>query len=95
MPKKFELPPVLRKELKTALMPTVAALRRLADYSLEPSLDRRMQSLGERKEFLSKEEHAELMALVTFAERRTLEKLQAEVALQRLHELLPELVNGK
>ena len=95
MSKKPELPAALKKELKTVLTPTVAALRRVADYELEPSLDRRMLSLGERKEFQGKEEHDELMALVTFAERRALEKLQAEVALERLHELLPELVNGK
>jgi hypothetical protein len=95
MSKKPELPPAVKKQLKTVLLPAVAALRRLADYELKPSLDRRMQRLSERKEFLGKDEHAELLALVTFAERRTLEKLQAEVALQRLHELLPELVRGK
>jgi hypothetical protein len=95
MPKKSSLPPEIKKELKTALSPTVAALKRLAEFELEPSIDRRMQRLGERKEFLGKEEHAELMALVTFAQRRTIEKLEAEVALKRLRELLPELVNRK
>lgn len=95
MSKKSILPPEIKKELKTALSPTVAALRRLAEYELEPSINRRMQKLGERKEFLGKEEHAELMALVTFAERRTIEKLEAEVALKRLRELMPELVNGR
>ncbi len=95
MSKKPVLPPEIKKELKTALSPTVAALRRLAEYELEPSIDRRIQRLGEQKEFLGKEEHAELMALVTFAERRTIEKLEAEVALKRLRELIPDLVNRK
>ena len=94
MSKKPVLPPEIKK-LKTALSPTVAALRRLAEYELEPSIDRRMQRLGERKEFLGKEEHAELLALVTFAERRTIEKLEAEVALKRLRELMPELVHRR
>jgi len=35
----------------------VRALRPVADSELEPALDRRMQDLGERKEFLSPDEH--------------------------------------
>jgi len=47
MSKKPVLPPEIKKELKTALSPTVAALQRLAAYELEPSINRRMQRLGE------------------------------------------------
>jgi hypothetical protein len=50
-----------------------------------------MLARGERKEFLTPAEHAELMAWVTFTQQRTIEKLQAELALQRLLEAFPEL----
>ncbi len=63
----------------------------MADYELAPALDRRMQDLGERKEFLDAREHGELMALVTFARQRTLEKLEAELALRRIQEIFPDL----
>jgi hypothetical protein len=46
--------------------------------------------LGERKEFLTPAEHAELMALASFAQRRTIEKLEAELALRQLDAILPE-----
>jgi hypothetical protein len=45
--------------------------------------------LGERKEYLSLAEHEELLALVDFAQQRTIEKLEARVALDRLHTALP------
>jgi hypothetical protein len=48
-----------------------------------------MRQLGERKEFLSPEEHEELLALVDFAHQRTLEKLEAKAALDRLRTTLP------
>ena len=70
------------------------ALRRISEYVLEASLDERMLDLGERKEFLSEAEHAELVALLAFTEKRTLEKLEAEVALKRLESVYPELVNA-
>lgn len=54
-----------------------------------------MHDLGERKEFLGKEEHEELLALVAFSQRRSIEKLEAQVALKRLIELLPEVAAGK
>jgi hypothetical protein len=54
-----------------------------------------MRELGERKEFLGKDEHDELLALVTFTQRRSIEKLEAEVALKRLKELLPSVAAGK
>ena len=50
-----------------------------------------MLELGERKEFLDATEYAELMALVSFAQQRTLEKLEAEVALKRLESVYPDL----
>lgn len=67
------------------------ALRRIAQYRLDPVLDKRMLELGERKEFLNADEHAELMAFVAFTEQRTHEKLEAEIALQRLESAYPEL----
>ena len=70
------------------------ALRPVADYQLEPALDRRLRDLGERKEFLSPEEHAELIDLVAFSRRRSIEKLGARLALRRLNEIAPEVVAG-
>lgn len=70
------------------------ALRRIARYTLDPILDKRMLELGERKEFLDAAENAELLAFVAFAEDRTIEKLEAEVALQRLISVYPELGNN-
>ena len=49
---------------------------------LPAALDRRMQELGERKDYLDAVEHEELLALATFTNERTLEKLQAELALR-------------
>jgi hypothetical protein len=65
----------------------------MADYELEPSLHRRMQVLGERKEFLSQGEHEELLALVDFAHKRTIEKLEAQAALDRLRAALPGVLS--
>jgi len=70
------------------------ALRPVADYQLEPTLDRRLRDLGERKEFLSPEEHAELIDLVAFSRRRSIEKLGAVLTLRRLNEIAPEVVAG-
>ncbi len=81
-------------KLHTALRSCWRALRRLADYQLDPSLDQRLQELGERKEFLSAEEHAELMALINFTQKRSIEKLEAEVALERLREFFPDVVDA-
>lgn len=79
-------------EFESALARSVKALRGLAEYELEPNLQRRMQDLGERKEFLSATEHEELMSLVEFSEHRTLERLEAEVALKQLGEFVPQLL---
>ena len=85
---------VVRSEprFEDALELCVGALWRMAEYELDDAVNRRMQQLGERKEFLNENEHAELMALVDFTERRTREKLDAQLALNRLGEILPELV---
>ena len=82
-------------ELETALEPTVAALRRLATYKMEPALARRMHELGERKEFLGNREHDELLRLVEFWEQRLIDKLAAKVALKELRRVMPKLGNDR
>ena len=77
----------------SAIQACALALRRMADYELDPPLHRRMHALGERKEFLSPAEHEELLALVDFAHQRTLEKLEAQVALARLQTALPGVLS--
>ena len=72
----------------------IDALRALADYQLEPALDRRLNDLGERKEFLTQDEHAELLDLTAFARHRSVEKLKAQVALRRLEEVAPDLTDA-
>jgi hypothetical protein len=72
------------RRLQSALRTCERALRRVADYRLDPALDQRLRDLGERKEWLSQAEHDELLALVAFTQQRTLEKLDAEAALQEL-----------
>jgi hypothetical protein len=70
-----ELPrEVIRHSLK--------ALRRMADYELEPAIQRRMLDLGERKEFLGDDKRAELISLVEFSEHRMMERLEARLALR-------------
>ncbi len=80
-------------QFQQAIQACAVALRRMADYELDPSLHRRMQGLGERKEFLSQGEHAELLALIDFAHKRTIEKLEAQAALDRLRTALPGLLS--
>lgn len=80
---------------ESAMQLCVAALRRLAEYELDAAINDRMLDLGERKEFLNDSEHAELMSLVLFSERRTTEKLEAQLALEKLGEVLPEAINGQ
>lgn len=81
-------------KFRSAIDSCVAALHRLADYELEGPLADRLQYLSERKEFLTPDEHRELMALVAFSQQRSIDKLQAKVALQRIEEVLPELVGS-
>ncbi|QDU24078.1 hypothetical protein [Urbifossiella limnaea] len=76
---------------QTALEASVAALRRVAGYALDPALDQRVLELGERKEFLTPAEHQELLAWVAFTEQRALDKFTAERALRRLLALRPDL----
>ena len=47
--------------------------------------------MGERKESLQPEEQAELLALAAFIQRHTIEKLEAELALQSLDAAFPDL----
>ena len=70
------------------------ALRPVADHQLEPALDRRLRDLSERKEFRSPEEYAELIDLVAFSRKRSIEKLGARLAPRRLNEIAPEVVSG-
>ena len=74
-----------------ALASSAAALRRVAAYALPPALDRRLLDLGERKDALTPDERAELLAWVAFTQQRSAEKLAAEVALRRLAEAYPGL----
>lgn len=76
--------------VQSALRHGVHALKRVANYSLPAALERRMQQLGDNKEYLGPDDHEELLALVTFTHERTLEKLQAELALRELQLLLPD-----
>jgi hypothetical protein len=76
-------------QLQSALYACATALHKLADYELDPLLQRRLQELGERKEFLTATEHEELLALVDFAHKRTIEKLEAQTALSRLRSAIP------
>ena len=76
---------------KPALVASAATLRRLADYKLPAELDRRLHDLGERKETLTPDERAEYQAWIAFTEERSIEIMGAEVALQRLAAVLPEL----
>lgn len=82
-------PTLSDSHVQSALRHGVHALQRVANYSLPPALDRRLQTLGESKEFLGTADHEELLALVTFTHERTIEKLQAELALRELQALLP------
>jgi hypothetical protein len=62
----------------------LVTLRRVAGYTLPPALDRRILDLGERKESLSPEERDELTAWVEFTQQRSIDRLEAELALRRL-----------
>ncbi len=79
------------QRLQSAFRTCERALRRMTEYRLDPALDQRLRDLGERKEYLSKAEHDELLALVAFTQQRTLEKLDAEAALQELQTACAQL----
>lgn len=76
-----------------AIQACAVALRRMAACELDPSLRRRMHALSERREFLSQREHEELLALVDFAHRRTVETLEAQAALDRLRTAFPGVLS--
>ncbi|MDH3603634.1 MAG: hypothetical protein OEU26_28825 [Candidatus Tectomicrobia bacterium] len=79
-------------QFQSAIEACVLSLKRIAEYELDPMLSRRMHELGERKEYLSQEEHGELMSLVDFSQKRTVEKLEAQSAPARLRAALPSLL---
>ncbi len=76
---------------RAAFATSSSALRRMAAYHLPPALDRRLLELSERKEALTLDERAELLAWVAFTQQQSLDKLEAEVALRRLADSFPEL----
>ena len=80
-------------KFQTAIEACTVALRRMADYELNPTLSQRRHELGERKEYLSSDEHEELLAVVDFTQKRTVEKLEAQTALSRLRAALPGLLS--
>ena len=55
-------------------------------------MQRRLDDLGARKEFLDTAEHDELLALVDFTQHRTIEALEARLALSRLRDAFPDTV---
>jgi len=63
-------------QFQSAIQACAVALHRVADYELDPPLQKRLHDLGERKEFLTPAEHEELLALVNFVHKRTIEKLK-------------------
>jgi hypothetical protein len=75
---------------RAAIRNSIQAHKQVAEYQLPSALDRQMLEWGERKEFLSPAEHAQLMALVDFSQQRTIEKLQAELALKELKTFFPD-----
>lgn len=76
-----------------ALGGSMATLRRVAAYALPPALDRRILELGERKESLTADERAELLAWVEFTQQRSTDKWQAELALKSLTTAYPEFAD--
>jgi hypothetical protein len=77
--------------IRSAFEVCASTLSKIADYQLEPSLQDRLQDLGERKDLLSQIEHGELMALVDFVRKRSIESLEAKLALKQLSEVFPTL----
>jgi hypothetical protein len=76
-------------DLQIAIRSCVQALRQVANYALPPTLDQQIVDLGERKEFLNQAERDQLLALVAFTQQRTVEKLQAKLALSQLKAFFP------
>jgi hypothetical protein len=80
-------------QFQSAIHACAVALHRMAVYELDPLLHKRMHELGERKEFLTPEEHEELLVLVDFVHKRTIEKLEARTALTQLRTVLPDVLS--
>jgi len=78
-----------------ALKTSATMLRRTAGYMLPPELDRRILDLMERKESLTTDEKAELLAWVGFTQQRSIDKLSAQLALERLAGAFPELAEQR
>jgi hypothetical protein len=78
-------------DLRQAALTSAAALRRRAEYQLPAELDRRVLDLGERKDSLTPDERAELLAWVAFTQELSVEKAEAELALRRLAAAFPDL----
>ena len=80
-------------EFEAALDQCVAALRKTANLELSSKLEDRLCDLNERKEFLSQQEHEQLLLLVDVMHLRSIEKIEAQLALKRLRNILPEVVD--
>jgi hypothetical protein len=76
---------------RAALASSVSTHRRVAAYTLPQALNARMLHLGERKESLTPAERDELLALVAFTQDRSIEKLDAELAVRKLTAVCPDL----
>ncbi len=81
--------------MESVMRDCIAALKHVSDYRLPPAVDRRLLWLSENKESLTETEREELMGLLEFAEERTVEKLQARAALNRLSDIWPHLIATK
>ncbi len=80
--------------IRSAFEACASTLSKIADYQLEPFLQARLQDLGERKDLLSQTEHDELVALVDFVRKRSIESLEAKLALKQLSDVFPALVEA-
>lgn len=78
--------PVLRDCMRT--------LRRISEYRLPLALDQRLLWLSENKESLNETQRDELAALLELADRRSLDKVQAQATLTALAKFYPALANG-
>ena len=65
------MPTINESGWEQALTTSVVALRRLAGYSLDPALDRRIPLLGESKAEPSPAEHDDLHPCAPFTQHRS------------------------
>ena len=80
---------------ETLLRNCVQTLGEVASFRLPGALDRRLLWLSENKETITAGEREELLALIAFAEERTVEKLKARALLKQIGEHLPHLLTGQ